>query len=135
MHASLPLEAVSKGDAFVAYPTGLAQAWDLQTPPAINADEAFLVALVDDLARRFPIDRSRVLAAGFSKGAFMVNQISCRQPSLFRAIAPHSGSGGCAPNRCPPRCKRRSRRCRTPGRGVSQGDSRARRLQARAGGS
>ena len=81
------------GDAaFVVYPDSKAGfSWDLYTPEAQNADNAFMVAIVAALAARFPIDTARVFGTGYSSGAFFINQIACRKTGFFRAIAPNAG--------------------------------------------
>lgn len=97
MHATFAFESISKERAFVAYPTGTS-GWNLHAPTERNPDLAFLTALVDSLTSNRPIDRTRIFATGFSSGAFMINQVGCRIPSLFRAIAPHSGGAPNEPN-------------------------------------
>jgi polyhydroxybutyrate depolymerase len=97
MRAALPIDTLSGTSAYVAYPTGSNYGWDLYTPTAQNKDDQFIATLVTSLAARFPIDTSRVLATGFSSGAFMVNQLACRQPSLLRAIASQSGGSPSEP--------------------------------------
>ncbi len=94
IRAAFPFDEISREDAIVAYPSGY-KTWNLYDPTSSNEDFAFLVSLVDALKGRFSIDTARVFGMGFSSGAFMINQVSCRNPSLFRAIAPHSGG---APN-------------------------------------
>lgn len=89
MRDAFPFDDVSGQAAVVAYPSGRRAGWNLHEPIATNSDFAFLVALVDSLRTRFSIDR--VFGTGFSSGAFMVNQVACRRPSFFHAIAPHSG--------------------------------------------
>ncbi len=81
----------SRDGAIVVYPSGKDRAWDLYTRASENADDAFVVALVEHLTTRFNIDRARVFGTGFSKGAFFINQLACRKPALFRAIAGHAG--------------------------------------------
>jgi polyhydroxybutyrate depolymerase len=94
MRAGFPFDQVTKQAAFVAYPTGTL-GWNLYDPADKDTDLAFLVALVESLEKRFTIDPARVFGTGFSSGAFMVNQVGCRRPSLFRGIVSHSGG---APN-------------------------------------
>jgi polyhydroxybutyrate depolymerase len=55
-------------------------------------DVGFVAALLDDLGRRTPIDRSRVYATGFSNGAMMVHRLAAERPDLVAAIAPVGGS-------------------------------------------
>lgn len=96
MRAVFPLDDISGDAAFVAYPDSKGGAsWDLYTPEATNEDDAFVFALVADLTSRFAIDPTRVFGAGYSSGAFFIEQLACRRASLFRAIAPSSGG---APN-------------------------------------
>jgi len=90
MRAAFPFDAVSAESAFVAYPTGT-EGWDLYSPLANNVDQAFIVAIVESLGTRFSVDLARVFGTGFSSGAFMVSQLACRLPTLFRAIAPQAG--------------------------------------------
>jgi len=94
MRASFPFDSLSQQAAFVAYPTGT-HGWNLYDPADSNADLTYLVALVSTVEQRFAIDPARVFGIGFSSGAFMLNQVGCRRPGLFRAIVPHSGG---APN-------------------------------------
>ncbi|MBX3221091.1 MAG: prolyl oligopeptidase family serine peptidase [Labilithrix sp.] len=96
MRAAFPFDEVSAEAAVVAYPSGWS-GWNLYDPPDANEDLTFLVALVGALKARFAIDPARVFGTGFSSGAFMVNQVGCRRPSLFRAIVPHSGGAPSEP--------------------------------------
>jgi poly(3-hydroxybutyrate) depolymerase len=70
-----------------------------------NRDLAFVRALLDDLERRYCIDRARIFSTGFSNGAFFSSLLGCGLSERIAAIAPVSGG----PLRIP---------C-TPGRGVS----------------
>lgn len=51
----------------------------------------FIRDVADDAANQFDLDRDRILLAGFSAGAFMVNYLACDQPDSFAAYAPASG--------------------------------------------
>jgi polyhydroxybutyrate depolymerase len=55
-------------------------------------DVAFARALVDDIAIRTPIDRTRVYATGHSNGAMMSYRIAVEAPDLVAAIAPVGGA-------------------------------------------
>jgi polyhydroxybutyrate depolymerase len=46
-------------------------------------DVAFLVALVDDLAKHHNIDRKRVFVVGHSNGAVMAERALCEKPEIF----------------------------------------------------
>jgi polyhydroxybutyrate depolymerase len=91
MRAYMPYEAVSHKDAIIAYPDGKNGEWDLYTVAAQNADFAFIRALVDDLATKYTIDKTRVLATGYSNGGFFLNEVACHYQGLFKAIASHAG--------------------------------------------
>jgi polyhydroxybutyrate depolymerase len=55
-------------------------------------DVGFVRAVVDDLARRTPIDRNRVYATGLSNGAMMAYRLAAEAPDLVAAIAPVAGA-------------------------------------------
>lgn len=54
-------------------------------------DVAFVAALLDDLARRTPVDATRVYATGLSNGAMMSYYLAGRLPDRIAAIAPVAG--------------------------------------------
>ncbi len=67
--------------------------WNLRDGQQRDArDElAFIEAVVAEVGARVPLDRDRMLLAGFSRGASMVWDIACRQPGAFTAYAPVAG--------------------------------------------
>lgn len=82
-------------DAFVVYPSGpppdrVGDGWQLWPLDPGNSDIVFLQAVIDDVSGNYNIDSNRVFGAGYSKGAFMVNQVAC-VTTMFRAIAGNSG--------------------------------------------
>jgi polyhydroxybutyrate depolymerase len=82
----------------VAYPnaTGKPQEWNAGGPFEAwtgGADDVlFISSLIDDLARRYPIDTGRVCVAGHSNGAYMAYRLARELPSKIAAIAPVAGS-------------------------------------------
>jgi polyhydroxybutyrate depolymerase len=60
-------------------------------------DVGFTRALVEDLARRAPIDRARIYATGLSNGAMMTYRLAVEAPDLIAAIAPVAGAMVCLP--------------------------------------
>lgn len=65
-------------------------------------DVGLIDALIDDLAKRYPIDRRRIYATGFSSGASMVQRLGIERAKVLAAIAPVSGhlwSGEVKPER------------------------------------
>jgi polyhydroxybutyrate depolymerase len=55
-------------------------------------DVGFILALLDDLAARTPIDRRRVYATGLSNGAMMSYRLAAQASTHIAAIAPVAGS-------------------------------------------
>ncbi len=90
----------------VAYPDGFDRSWNAGTccQPAAGRDVddvAFLDAVVADVARRTPIDRSRIAVTGFSNGALMSYRLVCTAGSGVRVAIPVAGdliSGACRPS-------------------------------------
>jgi len=88
------LAAVARrlGVALIA-PDGLGQSWSFPGSPARNRDEfAFVGEVLDDVARRFPVDPTRIMASGFSQGGSMAWYLACRMPTRFAAFAPVAGA-------------------------------------------
>lgn len=54
-------------------------------------DVGFALAVLDDCARRTPIDRERVYATGMSNGAMMAHRLAAQVPGRIAAIAPVAG--------------------------------------------
>jgi polyhydroxybutyrate depolymerase len=55
-------------------------------------DVGFAAAVVEDLARRARIDRSRVYATGHSNGAILSHRIAAERADLVAAVAPVAGA-------------------------------------------
>ena len=55
-------------------------------------DVAFIAEVLDDAAARFGLDRTRVLATGFSRGGSMIWDLACRAPDTAQAYAAVSGA-------------------------------------------
>jgi polyhydroxybutyrate depolymerase len=60
-------------------------------PDGGRDDVAFLHAVLRDVEKRWPIDRSMVVLGGFSIGGSMTWQIACHAPRGFTAFLPMSG--------------------------------------------
>ncbi|WP_027135472.1 alpha/beta hydrolase family esterase [Geminicoccus roseus] len=59
--------------------------------PDPRDDLAFVASVLEDAARRFGLDRGRVLLTGFSRGGSMVWDIACQAPGTASAYAPVAG--------------------------------------------
>ncbi|HEU5057254.1 MAG TPA: PHB depolymerase family esterase [Kofleriaceae bacterium] len=77
----------------VAYPDGVDRHWNDGRPEiATGADDvAFIAWLIDELAVRHGIDRSRVYVTGMSNGAMMAYRLGCELSGRIAAIAPVAG--------------------------------------------
>jgi len=97
-------KALAEPRAFItAYPEGLpvtltlrgeahtGSGWQMDRVDG-NRDVAFVTALLDDLERRYCIDRSRIYATGFSNGAFFSQLLACAMSERIAAVAPVSGA-------------------------------------------
>lgn len=65
-------------------------------------EKAYVSAVMADVARRWPVDPRRTLAAGFSRGASMVWNVACYHGPMFRAyLAIAGGFWNSTPETCP----------------------------------
>ncbi len=65
-------------------------------------EKAYIQAVMDDVMRRWPIDRRRTVASGFSRGASMVWNVACYLGPMFAGYAPIAGGfWGSTPRDCP----------------------------------
>ena len=90
-HEGFPFERASGDGAYLVYPDGLRQTWDLESK-IDNREIAFFEQVLAKLGAS--IDKERVFAAGYSSGGFLANIIACQRSGFFRAI---SSSAGGAP--------------------------------------
>jgi polyhydroxybutyrate depolymerase len=84
----LAWDDVAGDDAIVAYPTGTV---DLFTPYDMNPDQLLVEATIADVKTKRSIDSAKVWGFGYSKGAYMLNEIACRKPGVLKAMAFHAG--------------------------------------------
>jgi polyhydroxybutyrate depolymerase len=66
-------------------------------------DSAYLSAVIDGIAARFAVDRTRVYVLGHSNGAFMAYRMACDHADKIAAIVSLSGAMWNDPTRCRPR--------------------------------
>jgi len=80
------------GVALIA-PDGAGQTWSYPGSPSTRRDEfRFVAEVLDDVTARFPVDPSRIMAAGFSMGGSMVWYLACRMGARFAGFAPIAGA-------------------------------------------
>lgn len=78
--------AVAEREGFiVAYPNGLGRRFN--TDEGGVDDVAFVLAVIDDLAAVYPVDRGRVYLVGASNGGFLTYKAVCETPETFAAAA------------------------------------------------
>lgn len=81
----------------VAFPDGVGATWNAGAccGTAVTRkidDVAFLAALVDEIARKVSIDRTRTFVVGHSNGAMMAFRLGCEAANVFSAVVPVAGS-------------------------------------------
>ncbi|HYM36523.1 MAG TPA: PHB depolymerase family esterase [Steroidobacteraceae bacterium] len=84
-----------KHNVIVVYPDGVGRSWndgrsDLRSKAVKEGvdDVAFLRAVVDDVGRRFNVDRKRIYATGISNGGLMSYRLACDASDFITAVAP-----------------------------------------------
>lgn len=96
IRGGFPIEAAAGTNAIFVYPDATAasgRSFDLESPLGANADIRFVQDTIASVRAQYCIDEHRVFAAGMSRGGFFSNILNCRLgSSVFRAVAPHSGS-------------------------------------------
>ena len=84
--------AVTALGGVLVVPDGIDMGWSFSGAPSHKRDDiAFLHAVVADAEQRWPIDKARVFAAGFSIGGSMVWDLACHGAQGFAAFLPFSG--------------------------------------------
>jgi poly(3-hydroxybutyrate) depolymerase len=80
------MEPRSGGSAIFVAPQALSSSWT-------NANDIpYVNAMIARFKAELCIDQSRIFIAGFSMGAIQTIALTCAQSSVFRAVAPMSGS-------------------------------------------
>jgi polyhydroxybutyrate depolymerase len=73
--------------------SGEGRSWDFHPDrPASRDETAFLIAVADNAAATYGLNRDRMLLAGFSIGGSMTSYVACQAPDAFAAYAPVAGS-------------------------------------------
>ncbi|MEL6341853.1 MAG: PHB depolymerase family esterase [Myxococcota bacterium] len=81
-------------DAGVALllPIGRDQRWNVRLREGERDELAFMDSVLADVGARWPIDRARIYASGFSIGGSMASLLGCYRSDDYAAIAPMSGT-------------------------------------------
>jgi polyhydroxybutyrate depolymerase len=71
-------------------PNGRGGSWDFWSPGSSDTD--FAAAVIDDAAKRFPIDTSNIFVSGYSYGSAMAWRYACENGADVRALLAVSGT-------------------------------------------
>ncbi len=83
---------VEKEGIILAVPAGLEARWYVRPGgPRPRDDLAFAAAVVEDVMAHHPVDPTRVVASGFSAGAFLTWTLACDRPGRFTGFLPIAG--------------------------------------------
>jgi len=76
----------------VVYPQGLEKHWNTELPTEVGGDDvAFMKELLAKVESSYSVDRSRVIAAGYSNGARFGQELGCSDDFQFKAIVAVDG--------------------------------------------
>lgn len=86
-------KALSDLGVMLVAPNGNDMSWSFPGAMKPGRDDfAFVGSVLDDVERRFPVDKTRLFATGFSVGGSMAWAIACRMGGRFAAYAPIAGA-------------------------------------------
>ncbi len=84
----LQIESVADTAKFVTvFPNGIDRSWDLGG----ERDLRFMRAIIDEMVRKYDIDRNKIYLSGFSMGGMFTYFAMNRMADVFAAFAPISG--------------------------------------------
>lgn len=96
------LDTPAASDRFLAvYPDAIG-CWNADGRRSTPDDVGFMKALIDKIARTYPVDRNRVSATGISSGGLFAHLLGCRMADRLAGIASVAGAlavSDCKPSR------------------------------------
>lgn len=69
------------------YPQGVDSRWDIGGDRDVN----FILAIIDEMFKKYAIDKNRVYVSGFSMGGMMSWYLTCKIPDKIAAAVPGNG--------------------------------------------
>ncbi len=90
------MELADSEGFYVVYPEGLPGAYgkptwnDCRGDATVSSDAddvGFILALIDEVAAAYPLDRRRIYASGMSNGGLMALRLAVEAPNTFAAVA------------------------------------------------
>ncbi|MDJ0614940.1 MAG: polyhydroxybutyrate depolymerase [Rhizobiaceae bacterium] len=79
-----------KRNVLLVAPNGLGKSWDFWRPG--SRDTGFTKLVLDDVAKRYPIDRSKLFVSGYSWGSSMAWRFSCEAGDQVSVLLGISGT-------------------------------------------
>jgi polyhydroxybutyrate depolymerase len=86
----------------VVYPDGLNHRWSIRGTHTKVSDVSFVSALINHLEQVRNIDKNKIYATGFSRGAILTQALACQLPDK---IAAFGSVAGALPTRIKPSCQ------------------------------
>lgn len=83
--------------AVIVFPKAIDLRWSLPVAHGEvddNADVAFVEAILERVSQDISIDRDRVYATGYSRGALFAHVLACEKPEILAGIAPVAATVG-----------------------------------------
>lgn len=77
--------ATRRRGVLLVAPNGLRKTWSFRT--AETPDVAFAQAVIEDVARRYPIDPDNIFVSGYSYGSIMAWRLACDRGAEFKVRA------------------------------------------------
>ena len=71
-------------------PNGVNKTWDFWSPDSPDTD--FAARVIEDAAKRYPIDRANIFVSGYSYGSIMAWRFACEAPVEVRALLAVAGT-------------------------------------------
>jgi len=94
-------------NVILAFPQGLRVGdnegeWQLNTRPSSRHDIDFVVAMINDISSRHPVNPTRIYGVGYSLGSMFAYEVACQLADRFAAIASFAGTMPLSPANCAP---------------------------------